>query len=267
MMLKLIRNMSLVLIGIIAVFIFWLALKQLDYREIFEVSKVTTVKRDLNAPVIGELGGVEVSIPRAFARFVEYEGDSHFMEKREGAVPERTFDSKIRSFGFEIRFPDGASRDQETSADRVSRNIYNTNWLMVGVRAAKDPVIAYGGLKRMIDAYKDPKLNLIVYEKMSSDVFGLEGYKVLREKIEKKPSSSQEQRKGKNFYYAVDELGHPLTFIRCSNSQFESAQCEQFFYLGPDMSVHLNVAYRRDLLREWKNIQAQVKEKILGFKR
>ena len=48
--------------------------------------------------VIGDLGGMKVRIPRHYAEYVTYDDDPGFGEKRKGGRPERTFDSRLRSF-------------------------------------------------------------------------------------------------------------------------------------------------------------------------
>jgi hypothetical protein len=60
--------------------------------------------------VVGDLGGVPVKIPDYFANYVEYDGDPGFGERRRGARPQRTYQSKLASFGFAVRFPDMAGR-------------------------------------------------------------------------------------------------------------------------------------------------------------
>jgi hypothetical protein len=84
-------------------------------------------------PTIGDLGGLPVSIPPRIARFVEYEGDPHFLEPRHGPRPVRTFESKLRSFGFEVRFPDMALVHDETPEQKREIHSFNTMWLSVGV--------------------------------------------------------------------------------------------------------------------------------------
>ena len=54
-----------------------------------------SVQKDI---IIGDLGGVPVEMPRDSVRLVEYNGDPDWGESFEGAVPERTYDSKISSF-------------------------------------------------------------------------------------------------------------------------------------------------------------------------
>lgn len=57
--------------------------------------------------VIGDLGGMKVRIPRHYAEYVEYDGDPRFGEKRSVTTPsQRSLNSKLRSFGMNVRFPD-----------------------------------------------------------------------------------------------------------------------------------------------------------------
>ena len=45
------------------------------------------VKQDRTGPVVGELGGHAVSIPRPYADFLEYDGDPHWLERKNGNPP------------------------------------------------------------------------------------------------------------------------------------------------------------------------------------
>ena len=99
--------------------------------------------------VIGDLGGVPVRIPHYFANYVEYDGDPGFGEKRKGTVPERTYQSKLASFGFKVRFPDMAGlsspemwKDYEKYSDYNWKDYYDpiksiTPWIRVGFRSGE----------------------------------------------------------------------------------------------------------------------------------
>jgi hypothetical protein len=56
--------------------------------------------------VVGNLGGLPVRLPRYAVQYVEYDGDPGWSGKRQGPVPERTMESKLTSFGFDVRYPD-----------------------------------------------------------------------------------------------------------------------------------------------------------------
>jgi hypothetical protein len=87
--------------------------------------------------VVGDLGGMPVTIPRHMAEFVEYEGDPGWGEKRKGPVPERTHQSKLTSFGVQFRYPDMATLSSPAMwQDKKSKSIYNTDWMSFGVNAS-----------------------------------------------------------------------------------------------------------------------------------
>ncbi len=81
-------------------------------------------------PVVGELGGIPVSMPRSFVRFVEYDKSPHFMAKNKEDKPQRTPLSRLRSFGFEVRYPDIDPKQVKTKEEK---NNHTTMWMSVGV--------------------------------------------------------------------------------------------------------------------------------------
>ena len=132
--------------------------------------------------VIGDLGGLKVKIPRHYAEYVEYADDPGWGEKRKGPVPERTFDSKLRSFGIEARFPDmvGLENDQL----RKEYRSYNLNpdnpWISFTVISGRSyPSLganARNGLAKGIGEYSEYWWE--TYERLPEDVYGLEAYVV-----------------------------------------------------------------------------------------
>ena len=69
-------------------------------------SDSSTVANTEEKYAIGDLGGVSVNLPREFVELIEYDGDPSWGEKIVGKKPERTYQSKINSFGFDIRYTD-----------------------------------------------------------------------------------------------------------------------------------------------------------------
>lgn len=217
--------------------------------------------------LIGDLGGVPVSIPRPFAHFVEYDDDPHFMEKEGWVPPERTYQSKIRSFGFEVRFPDMASEDMKTHEERLKKDIFNTMWMRVGVDAGED----YGSsgdvaFERYLQNYLNPNRKRFVYGRLPNKTFGLTGYtpidvdKSLREQVIGGASI-----RDKNIYYAKNKDGRITTFIECGNKKHRAVNCRQSFNLGPLMKVRVSVSYRKELLPHWREIQSSVSKVFRSF--
>lgn len=225
-------------------------------------------KENREGPVIGDLGGVPVSIPKPYANFVEYDGDPHFLEKRKGPIPKRTHESKLASFGFEVRYPDMANVNEETASERRQKNIHNTMWMRVGVNSHS----AYGGagdefLDKRVLAITDPKAHRYAYKPLPEKVHGLIGYyPVGPDESKRLQQVGGADMNDVNLYYFQSETGQTDTYIECSNMAHAAAQCEQVFNLRPEMRIHVTVGYRRDLLPHWREIQSSVSKVILGFR-
>ncbi|GHT96783.1 hypothetical protein FACS1894116_14380 [Betaproteobacteria bacterium] len=231
--------------------------------------------------VIGDLGGRPVSIPRDFARFVEYDGDPGFMKKREVPVPKRTYQSRLRSFGYEVRYPDMAGRSRETAQEKEYETIYNTMWLRVGLssgedyhpREEKDDHLD-GYLKMALQPRGENTLYVIFeHQKLHETMYGLEAHVPVRARYSgRKFVPIDEMRKkvkndyfDRNYYVLRREDGHIKTFINCGNGPYESANCTQKFRLRSPMRAYVDISYRRGLLPYWQEIQEKVTAQLLGF--
>lgn len=220
--------------------------------------------------VIGDLGGVKVRIPAHFANYVEYDGDPGFGEKRQGPVPTRTFDSKLMSFGFEVRFPDMAGRTSpELWQDYKSKLPRESQWMSVGITSGQH---YYGD--GYLDRYTDrtinfksgtrfPNLAYEQYEKLSQTEYGLTVY--APPGVDPKTGKPfREHKSAKDLYVMRDGQGHVLTVIRCDN-RWTNPDCSHDFSMEPTMKAAITVRYRRGLLPHWKEIQANVSQLITGF--
>jgi hypothetical protein len=101
----------------------------------YRVGKVLTFNDSPNRPTVGVLGGIPISISPGIACFVEYQDDPHFLISRQGPPSTRSLQSKFRSFGFKVCYPDMTLTYDETPEERRKIHIHNMMWLMiVGVR-------------------------------------------------------------------------------------------------------------------------------------
>jgi hypothetical protein len=220
-------------------------------------------------PVIGDLGGVLVAIPRSFARFVEYDADPHFMKKKRWSAPERTFESRLRSFGFEVRYPDMSSVEEKTPAEK---DIHTTMWMRVGISTGEDY-----GVDTSLDNHKNYYINsdlpcfskCFTYVPLPEKTFRLTGYTPIGSGVDVAKRSINFGRgtdmRDKNIYYFESESGHVTTFIECSNRTHAAAPCKHYFNLNPVMKAHIKVSYRKGLLPHWRQIQQSVTELIYSF--
>lgn len=226
------------------------------------------LKENRNGPVIGDLGGVPVSIPKPYANFVEYDGDPHFMEKRKEPTPKRTYQSKLASFGFEVRYPDMAPVTDETSSEKRKANIHTTMWMRVGINSHSH----YGGagddlLERKASAIWKANAHPYVYKPLATKVHGLTGFAPIGPDESKRLQQvGGADMNDVNIYFHRNEAGQVDTYIDCSNMAHAAAGCRQVFNLQPQMRIRVTVSYRRDLLPHWREIQNSVSKVILGFR-
>lgn len=221
-------------------------------------------RENQTGPIIGDLGGVPVSIPKPYAHFVEYDGDPHFMEKRIGPPPPRTQNSKLASFGFEIRFPDMEPVTEKTKVEKKATTIQTTTWMRVGINSHSH----YGTAgDESLDNYAARIAETTAqrrYEPLPKETYGLTGFApVITDEARKKPAGDAYDR---NIYIHRDKNGRVDTYIECSNRTHAAAPCEQYFNLRPDMRIQVSVGYRKGLLPQWREIQSSVTQVILGFR-
>lgn len=222
-------------------------------------------------PVIGDLGGVPVAIPRPFARFVEYDDEPHFMESKSRVSPERAFRSSLRSFGFEVRYPDMASVEKQTPAEE---DIFSTTWMRVGISTGKDYVD-----DKVLNRKKAHYLNqdrpclhrghCYIYEPLPKKIFGLTGYTPTGSGVDLERRHIESGRgadiRDRNIYFFQSDSGHITTFIECGNMLHAADRCKQYFTVTPYMKAHVWVNYRRALLPHWRKIQKSVTDLIYSF--
>lgn len=221
--------------------------------------------------VIGDLGGMPVRISRFVAEYVEYEGDPGWSGPRKGPPPERTYASRLMSFGFAVRYPDMAMlTSSEMWADKRRYTIYTTPWMSVGVttgphypgRGFMNRRDMPRGQVRSEDWWRD-------YIESREKVFGLDEYRLAKPPP---PSPISDPRNpilqyGETIYFHRDDAGNVLTRIECSDVPHLAALCTQSWD-GNDqgMAAKVYVQYRRELLPYWREIQKGVNQTILGFR-
>lgn len=224
--------------------------------------------------VIGHLGGSPVTIPQAYAHFVEYDGDPHFMEPRKSPPPERTFQSGISSFGFEIRFPDMAVASNKPEAEVQKADIHTTMWMRVGVlsnstygSSGDDAFERAVNMIPLSETAPDFKLTKYYFQRIPGKTYGLDGLTpVGADESRRAIGQRGADMRDKNIYFHRGTDGNVDTYIECSNMTHLAARCEQKFNLRPAIRAHVSVDYRKELLPQWKQIQDSVSTVILGFR-
>ena len=217
--------------------------------------------------VIGDLGGVPVRIPREFAEHVEYDEDPGIFKPRTKPVPERDFSSKIRSFGFYVRYPDMLSlRTEEGRKDRDAQLPGNTFWISAGFNSGEDYRGAGSTERIAAGTLNSPEpATGGIYQLSSEKTCGLETY-VLTGKDPQTGKPNREYSNAEDVFVKRDSAGKATTFIRCSNRPLDAAPCKQRFDLEPQMQAMVYVGYRRGLLCEWRGIQDSTSKLVSSFR-
>lgn len=210
---------------------------------------------------VGDLGGVPVTIPHYFAKFVEYEGDPGWSPRKD-PEPKRDFHSKFVSFGFEVRYPDMAGLSSDVLKENYrSFNIYNTPWINVGVTTGRN----YGDgffLKRKFKSIYENRSFLI--EHLPNKQFELDVYTPIGVNIETR-HPFKIHSDDEDFFVFRGADGEVSSLIVCSNVQHAAAPCNLYFSLEPNLKARIKIHFRRGLLSEWKKMQSSVTKLILNF--
>jgi hypothetical protein len=249
-----------VLACLIAAALLWVSLQPTGTQETKELAA-----RYSQRDVIGDLGGMPVSIPRHFANFVEYDGDPGWGEKRKGPIPDRTYQSKLNSFGFKVRFPDMAGRSgPEQEKDYASSSIYKTQWIDVGITTGSH----FGDglfLERSVNDINKENLKF-QFQILPKKTHGMETYSPvgIDPKTRSRPESTDYNDRDLFVHRTIN--GQVDTYIKCSNVNHDAAPCSHYFFLPPPLAAKVTVSYRRGLLPEWQKIQISVAQLILNFR-
>lgn len=216
---------------------------------------------------VGDLGGMPVRIPYYFANYLECEGDPSWGESRSGFSPQRSYQSKITSFGFDVRYPDmvGLMNDEMYKNQR-SYTIYNTPWMSVGVNAWSHFDGGHQGLENRVRALdRDSSYFWSNFELLSEKKFGLETYAVKVEEGQN-PTLIRTDENAKDIYVYRHPKTHKVeTYISCGHSKIGQASCKQTFDLTEDLQVRVYFKYRREELANWQEMQIAVKKLVLSF--
>jgi hypothetical protein len=220
--------------------------------------------------LIADLGGKKVKIPVAFAHAVEYDGEpSHFARDAPKRAA-RTPDSKIRSFGFDVLFPEMKPKDfRSPPQDKESQSIYTTRWLRAGIssgehypgpNALNNQLAGKLGLAMTYQPSKPTNYVLLPSKEYELEVYALKG---------KDPVSGdilRQQRGARDVYVRRGLSGNVETIIECFNDQYPSTSpCTHAFNLSPATAVIVSVDYRRTMLEDWSRIQNSIESLIISF--
>ena len=222
--------------------------------------------------VVGDLGGMKVLIPRYYAEYVEYDADPGFGEKRKGPRPERTFASRLRSFGIEAHFPDmkglenAQIREEKIQEEKRRQPQPESSWIDIGINAGED-YPGDGFLDRGTSYLDIPgKYWWNNYKRLPNDEHGLEFW-VVADVDPRTGKPGRESSDTYDVYIHRDASGKVDTHIRCNRTDVPRgvATCRMGFSLAPKAQVGVRVGFRRGLLPEWQKIRQSAHNLLLSF--
>ncbi len=232
-----------------------------------EMARARYAKKD----VIGNLGGMKVRIPRYYAEYVQYDGDPGFGGKRNGALPDRTFDSRLSSFGIEARFPGMKGLEDQAAVNEYKSYQLNPDnpWISISINAGE----FYPGLgARARDGQarnlgQPSEFWFDNHERLPSSIYGLEAYVP----IGADPKTGKPARLSdltKDIYVFRDLSGHVDTYISCGRTLVPRGvvPCHMRFGLEPEAEVSVSVAFHPKLLKDWSAIRQASTHLLLSFK-
>ena len=206
--------------------------------------------------VVGDLGGMPVTIARHIPHMVEYDGDPGWGEKRKGPPPERTHTSKLASFGVYVRYPDMATLSTpELWHEFEKKRMYHHTWLDLMIQSGSS-YPGHGFLNRRYQAtIPNPEQHDVFeqYESLPSSINGLELYAKRGVNPHTGMAHRYEWSDG-DLYIHRNRQGKVTTFIRCtfrSGLQRYSACAQDWSMEQYGLGIFVRARYAPNLLHQW----------------
>lgn len=217
-------------------------------------------------PVIGELGGVAVAIPKAYAYFVEYDGEPHSLDRYKAPAHSKLNSPRLTSFAFDLQYP-GGQPWTEAGGEAQRAAGQPATALRVGIES--NSRYGAGGdfyLAKRAEAITAPGAHRYQYEALPSSVYGLKGYAPIGTDMAKRNlGRGQVDVDDRNMYVHHDSAGRVDTYIECGNMANPEERCKQYFNLTDTMRMRIWVGFRKEQLPQWREIQETVKRVVVGF--
>lgn len=216
---------------------------------------------------IGDLGGMPVKIPRHMAEMLEYDGDPGWAPAPDWLPPVRTFESKMNSFGFYVRFPDGATLDsRERREEKRLVPPWEDKWIDVGVASSKH-YPGHGFLNRYVASRlhsHEGKTPLHQFYRQPQDEFGLEVYRLAPPPEGPDPMKTLVSEE----FVARNASGRITSTFYCSTvPDVNRSMCSQVWSMEEQgLNIKISAQYRRPMLQHWREIQPIATQMVLGFR-
>lgn len=228
---------------------------------------------------IGTLGGVPVRIPSAYVRSVEYEGDPHWLEKRQSPPPTRTPQSQVVSFGILVHMPTMQPLNRNNQAQYEARGVRDLEWINSAVQAysvfMKSMPSETNWFQDNVPGREPPDGKRYDYVPLP-DNHGLKGWRATaRRATPRVPEIILNERDRdhsmENHHKYFDLDGERINaYIHCGSGLASAPggrrTCMHRFLLLPEMVAEVSIAYPPELLPNWRQYQANMRALILSWR-
>ena len=220
-------------------------------------------------PIVGNLGGVPVSLPEFVVENVSYDDTPEPFSKKWKTykIPEkRTYQDNLEGFGFVFDFKTNELRKHFINYQHWAKEYSNhtNSWIDVGVFSGKSaPKVDMNEWSTLWlpknGYYYDYK-----YSKTGEE-FGLEKYQFpdVLDKKTQKPIRNQDYYG--DVFVSRDEHGNITLMIKCSNyNKYGVLLCDSYFQIS-DLSTRVKLRFYRLHLKHWQKIQQQAEQHIRSW--
>ena len=220
-------------------------------------------------PIVGNLGGVPVSLPEFVVENVQYDDTLGPFSKewKTYQIPEkRTYTDNLMAFGFVFDFKTNELRKHFVNYDRWAKDFSSktSTWVRVGVFSGKS------GPKEDMNQWAKVWLPENGYYRRykyskTAEEFGLEKYQVpdiLDEKTQKPIRHTNDYG---DTFLSRDSDGNITTVIKCSNyNKYEVLICKCYLQV-PDLNTRLTLTFYRHHLEHWQSIQQLAEQHLRSW--
>lgn len=222
--------------------------------------------------VVGNLGGMPIRMPRYIAENVEYNGDPAVGEKTTDLRSKPTLESRFRSFGMAVRYPDMVGLASAEMRILRRNEPLNNKWLRISINAGTD-YPGDGFLDRLaagmlLNAFS-PSFKghwQYSYERLKENSHGLEMWALsMLDPRTNQPARFSEG--AKDIYLHRNDAGLVDAYIECSKPRVPNGvgTCRLHTHLEPRAKVVVMISFVPDLLPEWSAILQRSRQLLIGF--
>lgn len=215
---------------------------------------------------------MKVRVPKYCVEHVEYDADPGVGAQQSGFFPERTFESKLRSFGIDARFPEmKCKQGEEMRVDYRNQFLMPDNaWVSIGISSGE----IYPGVEAVnrhavfvLSSVNNPaEFWFDNYERVSERFLGLDAYVVKGvDPYSGAPARDSELTVDK--FFRFDRFGVADTYIARGKTHVPGgvSSCSMKFSMEPKAKVLISVGFVRSRLSQWELIRKSTIDFISGF--